>query len=528
MKILGGIRMNPLPNIIVIDFCDWLRERITNDNFNNFSPLDIMMDRDNYGLLERYAKQFLQQRQNQKMDCPVKFIIYQFLSSREFEDIIKKCQKNCPIKKSDIFHRIDEWDYCIHYCIRNYELESAFRCFNRRVNDEINHSNMYNISHYDLATYMRNLIYSDDDVKNSPQFIQLMMNSSVRIAEEIEFFEWVKKHADDPTAIRKMPSIVFERLVDDYISSSGKGEGEKRQLLKAYTQTGWKSLLERFQILFKMGKTRRSKELGTIMERYYSNRANFNCLILPLSDRESQKQYQTLITDSWYDLNALSADYLDIYYSETDNGKSGYDIANTMSSLPETLRKKAPCLVIWEYSIKDAKTIPIDELNNKQILSVVKCIVETIQQTNDLDLIIKETLKVVKDKQRINHGTTIINVEGHGNVIGNKNKVNIGIANGDNNAVSILDNQPYLQDLINELEQAAKAIKESGELDCEQKKQLLEIIQEAKDGTIENSIEKIEGAKKAFNFVKSFLVKSAPTLISILANLTQIANYFGL
>ena len=47
--------MNPIPDIIVIDFCDWLRERVLNDGI---SPLDIIVNREEQELLEAYCKQF--------------------------------------------------------------------------------------------------------------------------------------------------------------------------------------------------------------------------------------------------------------------------------------------------------------------------------------------------------------------------------------------------------------------------------------------------------------------------------------
>ncbi len=517
--------MNPLPNIIVIDFCDWLRERISNEGI---SPLDLFVNREERQQLEAYCKQFLEQRQYNNSDCPIKFVFKQFLSSKEFEYSIKECHKECPMRETAFYNRTYRWEYCFHYCLRNDEIYNAFRRFCRRTNDRMGYSNTNDISYYDLATYMNHLIYTDNSVKSSPQFMRLMVDSRISMADEMDFFEWLQTYKNNPTAIRKMPSVVFEKLVNEYITLNKKGERVKNQLLKSYRQTGWDALLEKIKVLLQINKTKHTKKLDIVLDRYFSHCARFNCIILPLSDYESQKQYQSLITDSWYDLNELSADYLDIYYSETDNGKSGYDIAKRISSLPEGLKKKAPCLIIWEYSIKNSKTIPIDELNSKQILLVIKHIVEMIQQEKDLDLIVKEALKVVKNQQGMNHGATIINVEGDGNVIGNNNKVNIAVVDGDNNNVSFLENQVSPQNLIKEFDQAIKAVDESLELDFEQKKQILEIMQDAKIGTIENSIEKNEKAKKAFNYVKSFLVKTAPTLISVLSNFTQIASYFGL
>lgn len=521
------MKMNPIPNIVVIDFCEWLMERMTNDDVNQISPLDLMIDSDNFEILDTYSEQFLQQRQNSATSCQIRSIIYQFLSSQEFEHALKKCQKRCPLIRSKSYNEDVYWEDCFHYCMFNGILYDAFRKFTRNYNNT-NYYDIYNITHYKLTRYMQNLIHIDDDVKNSSPFMQLMVSSRISIADEIEFFEWLQTNKNDPTSIRKMPSTVFEKLVDEYITFSRKGENTKKQLLKAYRQTGWENLIKKIQALFKFNKTKYAKEIDQVIDRYYSRYGKYNCIILPLCDSKSQKQYQTLITDSWHDLNELSADTLDIYYSESDNGKSGFDIAKRISSLPEYSKNDAPCLVLWKYSIKDAQAIPIDELTNMQILSVIKTVVQSIQKKDDLDAVIKEAHKFVKEQQRINKGTTIINVAGNENVIGDNNIVETIITNGDNNKISHYGNHSYSQDLINEFNQTIKVITESIELDNEQKKQMLEIMQQAKTGIIENSTEKSESAKKAFSYVKGFLVKVAPTLISVLANYTQIASYFGI
>lgn len=517
--------MNPLPNIIVIDFCDWLRERIANDGI---SPLELFANRDNYERLETYSKHFLAQRRKLVVDCPIRFMYYNFLYSKEFENIIKKCKENCPIKETHFKNCTQELEYCFYHCLRTDEIHRAYRSFCKKIDENIYYLQTNNVSYYDLAAYMRDLVYIDSDVKKSPQFMRLMMDSHISITDELEFFEWLYTQEINPTSINKMPSILFENLVDEYINFNKKGEYARRQLLKAYRKTGWEALLERFRVLFQINSDSHTKKLDVVMNRYFSRYASFNCIILPLSDHESQKEYISLITDNWYDLNELSADYLDIYYSETDNGKSGYDIAKRISSLPDNLKKKAPCLVLWKHSIKEAKTISIDELNSKQILSVIRSVVEKIQEGKDLYAIVEEVVQIVKNQQEINHGATIINVKGDGNVIGDNNSVNTTVINGDDNIINFSENKPFSQAFIEELDQAIAAINESLELDYEQKNQLLEILQDAKVGTIEKSIEKSEKAKNAFNYIKSFLVKTAPTLISVFANFTQIASFFGL
>ena len=81
------------------------------------------------------------------------------------------------------------------------------------------------------------------------------------------------------------------------------------------------------------------KSLSDIMDRYLCKRAKFNCIILPLADKRNREVFRSLVHDQWKNLNELSGDDLDIYYSETDIGKTGYDIAARLHSLPNELKK---------------------------------------------------------------------------------------------------------------------------------------------------------------------------------------------
>lgn len=243
-----------------------------------------------------------------------------------------------------------------------------------------------------------------------------------------------------------------------------------------------------------------------------------------------------MITDSWNDLNDLSGDYLDIYYSELDTGKSGYDIAKRINSLPISLKSKAPCLIIWDYNIHNAQYIPLDELNSIQIICVIRSVVNCIIEKNNLQDIVKEASEKVSEIQEANHGVKKYYgpvITGDGNVVGDNNAVGTGNVVGDannisGNTIAINSDESYIKKLIDELDQAILAIKSSLELDDDLKAQMCGIITEAKDGTLENSEEKQKSAKTAFRHVKTFLTKIAPNLISTLANLTTISTFFGL
>lgn len=519
--------MNPLSDIVVLDFCEWLKFKIDTKEMQLATPLDMfIVNKNTNGFLQKYAREFLDER---KTNCCLKTTIQQFLLSKEFNCIIQRCEKRCCLLKKQGYY--DVYD-CIHHC----EIRHAFYCFANKYQGGKYQKEPYDISADDLADYMNNIIYSDNKIKESPQFLQLMLSSEANIAEEMNFFDWLQSYIENPTDVTKMPADIFERYVDKYINSCKKGDVEKKHLLKSYRQTGWENLLETFQVIFRINRTRRSKKFEDIAERYFSKQPPFKCVLLPLSDKESQKQYCSLIEDSWNDLNDLSGDYLDIYYSESDTGKSGYDIAKRIDSLPASLKTKVPCLIIWEDSINNARYISLDELSSKQIVVVISSIVDCIIKGENIQNIVKEVNEKVKEMKEINHGVS--NYYGHvitgdGNVVGDNNAVGTGNVVGDannisGNTITTKSDEAYVKKLINEFDQAIMAIKNSSELDDNLKVQMCGIVEDAKNGTLEKSVEKQNNAKTTFGHVKIFLAKVAPNLISTLSDLAMIATFFGL
>jgi len=407
------------------------------------------------------------------------------------------------------------------------------------TNQECNlRSSIYkDISASHLADYTRYIVLSgnaDSNLHRSAPILELMMNSSIEISEEINFFNWLERNIECASNVRKMPAEVFEKFVDKYISENNKTKKEKQKLLKSYQQTGWEALLEEFKVLFRIRK-RRSRNMSEVIERYSPHYGIYKCIILPRLDEENQQVYHSLIDDSWEELNTISGDNLDIYYSEVDTGKTGVDIAKRINSLPETLQYKAPCLIIWKTSMQEAEDISIDKLKPAEIVTLIQSIAGNIQSKMNFKTIIKEARNKVKELQDEKKPVYIkndqsINVSGIGHVVGGSGTGGIGNVSGSSNTVTgnklqIGNAEPTSMN-IEEFKEAKSAILDSDELDEDMKAQLVNIMETAKASVCEQSLEKEKEAKTAFGYVKSFLVKLAPNLLSALGSIATIATYF--
>ena len=358
-----------------------------------------------------------------------------------------------------------------------------------------------------------------------------MVNTQNEVSDEIDFLEWILQRDKTPS-FESMPAEVFDELIEEYAHSTGTGSKEIEKLKKDYYHTGWSVVFKRIQRWFSLYGKRPQQSLADVMNRYLSKQAKYNCVILPLADPESKKQFRKLVTEEWDNLNDLSGDTLDIYYSETDIGKTGYDIAMRLQSLPDRLRNTAPCIILWKDTIEDAKAIPIERLNAKQIFAVIQTIVQQIAAEKDIITIIQEAEKTVKKQEALNCGATYNEFSGGKNVVVTGNTGNTLIIQGDDAEIGDITMKNTVNkdtcDFLQQLEEAICAIQNSNEIEAESKEQLVSIMADARQAETENSDEKRSMAKKAFGYVKGFLIKSAPVLISTLANLTKIASFFGL
>lgn len=520
--------MNSLPDIIVLDFCEWLNKQFKKGESQSPNILGVIIGNgNNRYLLKEYAQEYLDSQQV-NTGCFFKKTMTMFLRSDEFNEAIEECAHyrhtdNCCNRYWDI-------DYCFH-CP---EIRHALHRFSKKNIEFYYDGQVSNVTADHLADYTRWLLLHEDNdnIKQKPPLLALLINSSTELSEELNFFNWLEKRIDCATDIRKMPSAIFEEFVDNYVKECEKTDADRKRLLKAYQRTGWEELFEQFQILLRV-KKRKSKSMSETLERYYSHYGRYKCIILPLADDESQSTYTTLISESWEDLNCCSGNYLDIYYSEKDTGKSGFDIANRINSLPDRLKLKAPCLIIWEQSMGNAEDISISGLDNIQIVELIKSIVESIRCDKPLNYIVKEARNKVKELQEekksiANYYAPVIT--GDGNVVGDHNTVGTGNISGNSNTVTgnVITPNISVKHIVEDFEAAISEIHKSGELDEDMKKQLMEIFETAKSGVSEQSEEKQEGAKKAFNYIKTFLTKVAPFLVENLANIATIATFFGL
>lgn len=504
--------MNPVSSIKVIDFCEWLIEQ---KGFNNNYTSIIFRITKRDSSIYKYASEYLRQKE---IFVAFEKRVQSYFDERELKDL-----------PEEYLHSHNYWDY--------------YGDLIQSLDDYLNR-----FKHQDFQLLEQRLVYTRHNeevhrlvdstiiylVERNPNVLALLINKSeLELSEELSFLEWMAIKKEPAEAFCKMPYDIYADYVERYIKENDKGNTERYRLLRDYQNRGWKRIIEEVKVLFRF-KQRKEKSISDIFKRYLSGDIQYKCIVLPLSDNESQIVYKRLINDSWKDLNSCTGNYMDIYYSESDTGKSGFDIAAELETLPDKLKKKAPCLIIWKNRLSSADSISINDLDNHQIVDLIRMIVEDIQTKKEFGSIIVEARNKVKEMQDSNKGVNknyyapVIN--GDHNTVGDNNVVGEGNVFGNNNTV-VTDRRidsDSKKELLVGINEAIDLIKASEELDNEMKAQLNEIMNKAKTGIEKDSKDQQENAKGDFGRIKVFLAKVAPVLIQSLAGITTIAAYFGL
>ena len=517
--------MNLLPDMIIIDFCEWLKKIIFLQR-KDIDFLDLMLDEQYNQDLQEYASYFLRQ-----YEPSVKGILHQFIESEYFDKSLNKCNKF--LKRSfSIPYDLRYPEEFIHCAFHEGWFDKSFCQFYKEVYGNLKHLNrankVENVTPRELTESARFLFSNakyDLWIQEEKQWVlNYMTHLDLDLHIESDFLEWLIKTNGEPIDIRKMPLSVFEKMAEQFQLDCNKSKKDREKLIRSFKQKDLKVLSEKLSAVLPIKTAKRAKDLGYIVERYQNRNIPFKCFIMPL--QADSKEYKNLIEKRWGDLHHLSGNYLDIYYSSVDYGKSGYEIMNRMNFIPDELKTKAPVIVIWDTDLSKANGIDISRLKNGDIFEVIRNVVNSIQNNKMLDEIVEEAnqmSKKLREEQRaVSYATTNNTINNNGTINGNVATVNYGTMSA--NIVEKFDDSK----LMEEIEEAKRIIGNFNDINDLQKQRLSTIMDEMKVAVQSKSDEKQQESKRSFKDAICFLGNVGGKLIAAFSGLANLLKFFGI
>jgi hypothetical protein len=200
----------------------------------------------------------------------------------------------------------------------------------------------------------------------------------------------------------------------------------------------------------------------------------------------SAGDFPKFVKTYWEDLNHLTGDYIDIYYSDDDVERkiSAYETKNEFRSL-RVLPMALPALVIWQDSLKDACVVSLERLSHDDIFDLMKLIVQKIQLGNSLLEIHRESVEFVQRKTLAMQPAFQVYFSGD-NIMGDKidfNNANITNNGGQMFLGKFQDvianlNASGQQEFGNALTNVKNEIEKSDKLSETEKQEVLEMVQQ--------------------------------------------------
>jgi len=499
---------------MVLDFCEWLTKKVEYDSKQReFDIYDLILNEEYNSRLVKYAEEYLA-----KSEYSIKGLLHRFIDSNEFDECLHHCHSYFQESRQRR-HRLypDDLRMLLRECYHCGRCDKYFDKFLRNIG-ETDQDTLFNsqISPWDLANNIR---YSLEH-ESKPQLMQFMTVLNIDLSIEVDFLEWLIQTRGEKIEIDIMPLNVFEELASKYQKDCSKDERDKQKLIKAFKQSDNNVLSRKLLSILPRSTAKKAQSLGYIVDRYSNRHIPYRCVILPLA--ADSKEYKDLIEKRWYDLHHMSGDFLDIYYSKTDYGKSGYEIVNRLNYIPHHLSSRLPSIVLWQDDMSKAEGIDISRLDNTDIFEVISEIVALIQANMPFKTIIQEAGKVsekCRDKDRAITNNTV-NVNG--------NNYGIAIAENSGSIEMVATNNFDSAQFISEVSEAIVKIKESAEINEQQKATLIDVMVEAKEAVEKNSEEGKEKSKTRFKDVMCFMGNVAVKLLSSLSALANLAKFFGL
>lgn len=516
--------MNLLPDMIIIDFCEWLKHTIRLEH-QDFDFLDLMLNEQYDGKLREYATIFLQQ-----YEPSIKSMLHQFIESEYFEKSLDKCDR---FLKEQLDFPNELWqDYrFLHHIFHEGCFDKSFNQFYKATYGNTKYSNngnrVQNVKPQELADSSHFLFSNANSIswfQKEKQWVCHFMNHlDLDLHIESDFLEWLIKTNGEPLDIRKMPLSVFESLAEKFQIECNKSNKDREKLIRSFKQKDLIVVSGKLLAILPIKTAKRAKDLGYIVERYQDKSIPFKCFIMPL--QAESKEYKDLIEKYWDDLHHLSGNYLDIYYTDVDYGKSGYEIMNRMNFIPDRLKKKAPVIVIWDTDLSKAQGIDIGRLNNADIFEVICGVVNSIQNNYELDKIVKEanqmSQKLREEHRAASYVTTNNTINNNGTITGN-----VAAVNYDTMSVNIVESNG--DKLMEEIEEAKRIIVGFEYISETQKQRLSAIMDETKVAVESKLDVKQQESKKSFKDAICFMGNVGGKLISALSGLANLLKFFGI
>lgn len=244
--------------------------------------------------------------------------------------------------------------------------------------------------------------FYDKYIEKQPEVLRLLVRANIispHSLQALEFMSWLQENHPKLDILANAPTTEVKELALEFCEMNGykNSASFSKEVVQWLNGKGDSNILQRLIDIGRTikGKSGYSSRRTSPFERYKN--INFHAVFLFLSAGDFPKFIKTY----WEDLNFLTGDYIDIYYSDDDAERkiSAFQTKDDFRSIriqPMSL----PALILWQDSLKDACVISLEHLSHDDIFDLLKLIVQNIQSSNSLLEIHQKSVEFVQIKTK--------------------------------------------------------------------------------------------------------------------------------
>lgn len=363
--------MQPLPNIEVLSFLNWMDVHGHAGNQLGVSPEELFLNGEYSELARDLEAEYMQSRRYDPDNGNASFAAYvdSFLGELR-QHILKEYHPRPSLFRPYGRSGEDSYFEALDEVFQNFD-----RNMLRKMTRQLDTAPLRNFQYQRGALCDSVKVYLQHS--QDPALFRYFLKKSDSVANTaLGFVKWVRdKSALRDTHIRNVPSEILEAYIHEYMWSeyqrkgmSSQAKAKKEELLhRVLIQQKYDNYLANILTWADP----QDYALNAVVRRSFHRSARYKCTLLAEDDA-----FCVLVRDHWEEMNSCSGDHLDIYYSEQELARRGRTTADKLNIRCNV--SAYPAIYIWEYSLDEGLCIPVRGLDSDELMELFRLITDNI------------------------------------------------------------------------------------------------------------------------------------------------------
>lgn len=249
---------------------------------------------------------------------------------------------------------------------------------------------------------------------------------NIMLSDILNFFDWIRNQYPELNLLGDIPFCKLNDLIDEFCKNKRSPEANllKKQIKQMFKESRNGNFISKIREWF-TNNGNKTEEESNPFDRY--SRVKFHGMFL--FPKGCAAQLNKFIEESWQDLNSMTGEWIDIYYSKKDvKDRTCYDVRDNIKRFDKINNADLPAFIIWDNDFENSYPIPISDLENKKILTLIAHLVDSIRNDKNLPEVVDDGMNFIREELRKNEPNQI-NIQNMGDIFELNNANNITLIN---------------------------------------------------------------------------------------------------